>query len=167
MDVPHGTIDFGRGFVGGDRPLQLAKSLLALAGQVQRHGAGQVALWTGSLIVRVEFHGPQGLNLGGSPHGNGAHCTVCSLLVAPGEVTRTQYRRARSSGAPINPMPPVAMRPSTHESMVLPSTITANTGPATHIRTVNVARAFPGRRVPETTACSATPAFTTARLNSN
>jgi len=89
VDVAHRAVDLRRSLIGCDGPLQLSKCLLPLAGEVEGDGSRQMALRAGAFIIRVDFHVAQSLNLGGGAHGNGAHCTVYSLLGAA-EVTLTQ-----------------------------------------------------------------------------
>src|SRR5262249_19537074 len=72
MDVPHGTIDLGRRLVGCDGALQLPQRLLAFSRKMQGDGARQVALRS-AFIVRFELYCPQGLDLRGCAHGDGAH----------------------------------------------------------------------------------------------
>ena len=73
LDVPHGAVDLGRGFVRGNGTLQLFECLLALAGKVQGDRSRQVGLRSGVLLAAVDFVRAQALDLGGCSHGCGAH----------------------------------------------------------------------------------------------
>ena len=68
LNVPHGAIDLGRGFVGGDGSLQLFERLLALAGKVQGDRSRQMGLRSGGLFAAVDFVRAQALDLGGRSH---------------------------------------------------------------------------------------------------
>ena len=73
LDVAHGAVDFGRGFVGGDGALQLFEGFVALAREVQGDGARQVTgTFIGGIGIRIPYR------LEGTSHCCSAHWMECS-----------------------------------------------------------------------------------------
>src|ERR1035438_5115890 len=96
LNVAHGAVDFRRCLVVGYGALQLLESVVALAGQVQAHGASQESgcrAWIGArptgFIAAFHMCWPEGLNFGGSD-GAGTHCLRFSFVGIPAGVNLTQ-----------------------------------------------------------------------------
>src|ERR1035441_3747602 len=133
---------------------------------MQGDGSPQMGLRSGAFVADVNLVRAQALDLGGRSHGC-THFFWCSLAVNSVDETLTQYRRARSSGAPMNPTPPMGKRSSSQLSILLPSTLTVNVSPETRVPTVIAVRGFPGWRCVAVTGACATPPTTAQRLNSS
>src|ERR1017187_21466 len=133
---------------------------------MQGDGSRQKGHRYGAFVASLDFGRAGALGLGGRSNGC-PHFFLCSLAVNSVDDTLTQYRRAGSSGAPMNPTPPMGKRSSSQLSILLPSTLTVNVSPETRVPTVIAVRGFPGWRCVAVTGACATPPTTAQRLNSS